>query len=195
MKRYEKVVCTNCGHIHELESYPSISATDDPELKSKAISGELFTWLCPECGRLNLASYPLLYHDTEEKLLLVLSAAPLNAESCPEGYVGRQVGSVGELIEKIKIFDAGLDDIVIEMCKFVTLQELGRQAELKFLRLDGADSEITFTYPDKGKMEMIAVGFNVYEDCAGILQRNPQLKESATGLARINQSWLNQRFR
>jgi len=191
MKRSEKAICTGCGHIHELESYPSINAAEEPELKARAINGELFTWSCPVCGCTNLASYPLLYHDPDEKLLLVLSAAPLNAESCPEGYVGRQVGTVGELIEKIKIFDAGLDDIVIEMCKYVTLQELGKQVELKFLKLDGADAEMTFTYPENGKMEMLSVGFNVYEDCAGILRRNPQLKEAACGLARIDRSWLN----
>lgn len=191
MKRTEKVICSNCGKIHEIEAFPSINAAEEPELKAKAMSGEMFAWECPSCGTTNLATYPLLYHDPSEKLLLVLSAAPLNAESCPEGYAGRQVSSVGEFIEKIKIFDAGLDDIIIEMCKFITLQELGKDVELKFFKLDGADSEITFTYPENGRMEMLAVGFNVYEDCAGILQRNPQLKESATGLARIDRSWLS----
>ncbi|MCQ2182021.1 MAG: CpXC domain-containing protein [Bacteroidales bacterium] len=190
MKRFEKVVCGKCGKIHEIEAYPSINAVEDPELKIKAMSGEIFAWECPECGTTNLASYPLLYHDPSENLLLILSAAPLNAESCPENYIGRQVGTVGEFIEKIKIFDAGLDDITIEMCKFITVQELGRKVDLKFYKLDGADSEITFTYPENGRMELLVVGFNVYEDCAGILRRNPKLKEAASGLARIDRFWL-----
>lgn len=194
MKRMEKVVCSKCGKIHEIETYPSINAVEEPEMKAKAMTGEIFAWNCPDCGTTNLASYPLLYHDTTENLLLVLSAAPINAESCPEGYIGRQVGTVGEFIEKVKIFDAGLDDVIIEMCKFITMQELGKSVEMKFFKLDGADSEITFTYPENGKMEMLAVGFNVYEDCAGILRRNPQLKDSVSGLARIDQTWLHQHF-
>lgn len=203
MTRQEKVVCTHCGGIHAITAYPSINVAEEPELKAKALTGELFAWQCPHCGSMNLAKYPVLYHDPAENLLLVLSEAPINAESCPEGYTGRQVGSVGEFMEKIKIFDAGLDDIVIEMCKFVSVQEMlqdGRipagagAPELKFYRIDGSDSEMTFTYPSAGQMQMLSVGFNVYEDCAGILNRNPQIKESATGLVRMDASWLRQFF-
>ena len=103
--------------------------------------------------------------------------------------------SVGDLVEKIKVFDAGLDDLVIEMCKFVTAQELKKDIPLKFAGMDGADNEMTFTYPEQGEMQMVAVGFNVYEDCAGILQRNPLIRESATGLAVIDQAWLTRFFR
>ena len=100
--------------------------------------------------------------------------------------------SVGELVEKVKIFDAGLDDIVVELCKYVTLRELGRQVPLKFFRLDGADGEMTFTYPLDGEMQMLAVGLNVYEDCSGILQRNPVLREKAAGLVAVDATWLAQ---
>ena len=61
--------------------------------------------------------------------------------------------------------------------------------------MDGADAEMTFTYPANGQMELVAVGFNVYEDCAGILRRNPQIRESVQGLALIDQTWLSQYFR
>ena len=127
--------------------------------------------------------------------MLVLTDAPVNAEGVPEGYTGRQVRSVGDLIEKIKIFDAGLDDVIIEMCKYVTYQELKKEVPLKFVGTDGADGEMTFTYPEKGQMEMVAVGFNVYEDCAGILRRNPQVREGVSGLATVDQDWLSRYFR
>ena len=129
-----------------------------------------------------------------EHLMLVLTQAPLGAEGVPEGYIGRQVRSVGELIEKIKIFDAGLDDLVIELCKYVTCQELKKEVPLKFLRTDGADAEMTFAYPEGGEMQLVAVGFNTYEDCAGILARNPQVRASAAGLASIDRDWLRRFF-
>ena len=105
------------------------------------------------------------------------------------------MGSVGELVEKVKIFGCGLDDIVIEMCKFVTCQELKKDVTLRFVGTEGADGEMTFTYPENGQMELVAVGFNVYEDCAGILQRNPVIRDSATGLATVDQAWLSRFFR
>jgi len=126
--------------------------------------------------------------------MLVLTDAPVNADGVPDGYTGRLVRTVGDLIEKVKIFDCGLDDIIIEMCKFITRQELGKDVALKFLKSDGADGEMTFTYPENGQMELLAVGFNVYEDCAGILSRNPQIRDAAAGLAEINQAWLSRFF-
>lgn len=190
--RLEKVVCTRCAHIHEITAYPRIDVIREPELKEKLLNGELLTWQCPVCTCTNLARYPLVYLDSAQKLLLILSEAVLSVESCPEGYLARQVETVGELLEKIKIFDSGLDDIVIEICKYVTLQELGKNIELKFLKTDGADSSMTFTYPWDGKMEMLEVGFNVYEDCAGILHRNPAMLNSLSALPRIDRNWLGQ---
>jgi len=187
--------CFKCGAQRSVEVPQSVNAAARPDLKEKVRSGELFTWECPQCGTRNLLKLPFLYHDPAERLMLVMTDAPVSAEGLPEGYTGRLVGSVGELIEKIKIFDAGLDDCIIEMCKFVTCRELGKDVALKFVGTDGADGEMTFTYPEKGQMEMLAVGFNVYEDCAGILRRNPQIRESAAGLARIDQPWLAQFFR
>ena len=61
--------------------------------------------------------------------------------------------------------------------------------------MDGADGEMTFAYPGRDEMELVALGFNVYEDCAGILRRNPQIRDSVRGLAAIDQHWLGRFFR
>ena len=187
--------CSRCGAEHSVSVPQSVNVATDPDLKEKVRSGELFTWACPHCGASNLLSVPFLYHDPDAHLMLVLSPAPLGAKGLQEGYTGRQVRTVGDLVEKIKIFDADLDDITIEMCKFVTCQELKKDVSLRFAGLNGADGEMTFTYPQDGQMELVAVGFNVYEDCAGILRRNPQIRESVQGLACIDQAWLSRYFR
>ena len=187
--------CSRCGEEHALDIPQSVNAATQPELRDRVRNGELFTWTCPHCGTVNLLKVPFLYHDPAEHLMLVLTDAPVNAEGVPEGYTGRQVRSVGDLIEKIKIFDAGLDDVIIEMCKYVTYQELKKEVPLKFVGTDGADGEMTFTYPEKGQMEMVAVGFNVYDDCAGILRRTPQVREGVSGLATVDQDWLSRYFR
>ena len=56
--------------------------------------------------------------------------------------------------------------------------------------IEGPDHEITFAYPENGQMQMVQVGFNVYEDAAGIVRRNPSLAEAAKGLVRIDRDWM-----
>ena len=191
--------CPRCGAAFEVEAVAAINTERDPELKERLLNGELFIRECPHCGARTLAKFPLLYHDPAEKLMIWLSDGSADTEARMqaavtgndfEGYTGRIVDTPGALIEKVKIFDAGLDDISLEMAKFVTRQELGKDADLLFFGLDGADNEITLTYPEAGQMQMVRIGFNVYEDCAGILLRNPDIKKAATGLARVGRSFV-----
>ena len=187
--------CPACGAGFVVQGHDLIKVREHPELKASVISGDLFLQTCPKCGRRHLVTWPLVYLDPEEMVLLMLSDKPL-ALADTGGYTARLVSRVGDLIEKVKIFDAGLDDKAIELCKYVTKQDAGKpEADLRFLRLDGADNELVFTYPAGGQMEMLAVGFNVYEDCRGILSRNPAVAERAKGLAVIDEAWVSSLLR
>jgi len=191
--------CSRCGKVFNVDAVASINTERDPELKSKLLSGELFLHECPHCGARTLAKHPLLYHDPSEKVMVWLSDGSVDTESRMnaavvaeglEGYSCRIVDTPGQMIEKVKIFDSGLDDMTLEMAKFVTRQELGKDVDLLFFGLDGADNEITLTYPEAGQMQLVRIGFNVYEDCAGILLRNPDIKKSATGLCRVDRRFI-----
>ena len=181
--------CSRCGRTYQAPVYTYIDAVSNPALKDCVLTGELFVRECPQCGCRELIQTPVVYRDAS--CLLCLSDRPLNVEGL-EGSCARLVGDVGSLIEKAKIFDAGLDDAAMEFCKFVTRSELGKDAALKFVRTEGADNEIIFAYPEDGQMQMLAVGFNVYEDCRGIIGRNPVLQESLHGLARVDAGWVEQ---
>ena len=184
------VTCGHCGNSSQVDVYPSVNVGEEPELKARVISGELFVHECPHCGSRELLRYDMLYHDPEERLLLCLSDKGIRIDDMRD-YTGRIVPDAGTLIEKIKIFDAGLDDVVMELCKLITVQELGRDVDLKFFGMDGADNDLTLAYPENGRMEMLKIGFNVYEDCAGIVNRNPGMREGSRGLARIDRDWLS----
>ena len=198
------VRCSACAQTFDAEVYSAINVSDDPDLKGRVMDGSLFVQTCPHCGTPRLISSPVLYHDPAELLMIWLTDGAQGSErtareifiSTPglENYTGRLVDSVGDLIEKVKIFDAGLDDAAMEICKYVTRQELGRDVPLKFVRTDGADNEITMAYPEKGQMQMVAVGFNVYEDCRAILGRNPAMQERTRGLTRIDPAWVSRFF-
>ena len=196
--------CNRCGAAFEVDAVAAVNTERNPELKEKLISGELFVRECPQCGARLLAKFPLLYHDPAEKLMIWLSDGSADTEARMQaavggedfaGYTGRIVDTPGALIEKVKIFDAGLDDISLEMAKFVTRQELGKDVALLFFGLDGADNEITLTYPEAGQMQLVKIGFNVYEDCAGIILRNPDIKKSATGLCRVDRGFVERWLR
>lgn len=224
MARTRKVElrCSRCGHAHEVEVYGGINTAEDPELKAAVRDGSLFLWECPHCGTRNLAVEPLLYHDPEQKLMLWLlpegvmgpeQEAAVSAalerqiadpeSGCVEGYTLRRVTDVGSLIEKIHIFEAGLDDVVMEMAKWITRSEMAQKdsqraeaiqaAAMRFFRMDGADNAIQLTLPLDGAMQVMEIGFHVYEDCRGILQRNPGLRPGA-GFARIDAAWIEERL-
>lgn len=187
--------CSSCGHEAQVEFSTSVDVTRNPGLRARIARGDYFVWECPECGTKQLVGCDaFLMRDDTLRLIILMTGADIQASGLPEGYTGRTVRSPGELVEKLKIFDSGLDDTVVELCKYVTRREMNlSDVELRFVSAGGPDSEMVFAYPKDSCMEMIAVGFNVYEDCAGILLRNPDMQDSALDrLVRIDSAWLSQ---
>lgn len=209
--------CSKCGQQHKVIVYKSINISDNPELKAKVADGSLFLWECPHCGQMNLAKYETLYHDPEGKLMVWLIPAGEISEAQMQaitmhtkamgGYTLRRVNDMGTLMEKVLVAEAGLDDIVLEMCKYVTKLEMLQKsvpAEQKdefmastfhFYRSEGEGDEriLTFMYALDGQMLGVNIGWNVYQDCAGILDRNPQIRPEE-GFAKIDAKWLSSKM-
>ena len=204
--------CTGCGKIQRFKLYRSINVAENPELKAGVRDGSLFVWECPECGRRNLARYESLYHDPEAKLMIWLLPGGEVSQSQMDSignhtramgnYTLRRVSDVSSLIEKLLIFDAGLDDVVVEMCKYVTRAEMASKAgeeqaaellrlPMHFYRLEEKDGEryIALSFPDNGRMVGCNIGWNVYEDCRAILERNPSVHPEE-GFAKVDAEWL-----
>lgn len=199
--------CSRCGGTHSVETFPSINTALDPTLKARVRDGSLFVWECPYCGTRNLLKYETLYHDPAERLMVWLlpgdalpPAAVADAVKELDGYTLRLVREVGDLVEKVNIHAAGLDDVLVEMCKYVTRMELSEkqgsvvEAPLKFYKLDGPDNDLLFSFPQDGEMMVVNVGFHVYEDARGILGRHPSVRPEP-GFAQVDAAWLGQYFR
>ena len=177
--------CSRCGESHAVTTYPSINVAADPDLKARVRDGSLFVWECPHCGARNLLKYQTLYAVKEL-----------------DGYTLRLVREVGDLVEKVNIHACGLDDVLVEMCKYVTRLEMADQqrrpeiqdAPLKFFKMDGPDNDLVFSFPLDGEMKVVNVGFHVYEDARGILGRHPDVRPEP-GFARVDAAWLGQFFR
>ncbi len=188
--------------------YRSINAADDPELKQKVMDGSLFVWECPDCGQMNLVKYECLYHDPEKKLMVWLlpsgelpeteMTAIQNHTNAMGDYTLRRVSDVTGLMEKVLLVEEGLDDRVMEMCKYVTKMELASKSgdqdvtplmnmPMHFLRNE--DGALVLTYPQDGRMTGCHIGMNVYEDCEGILERNEDSLRTE-GFAKIDSDWI-----
>lgn len=205
--------CSKCGQQHKVRVYRSINISENPELKSKVADGSLFLWECPHCGQVNLARYETLYHDPARKLMVWLIPEGEISETQMQaitmhtkamgGYTLRRVNDMGSLMEKVLINEAGLNDAVLEMCKYVTKMEMLQKsigpeqkeeflaASFHFYRSEGEEDQrvLTFMYALDGQMSGVNIGWNVYEDCSGILERNPQIRPEE-GFVRIDSVWL-----
>ena len=126
--------CSKCGQQQTVTIYKSINISENPEFKDKVRDGSLFLWECPHCGQVNLAKYETLYHDPSAKLMVWLIPSGEISETQMQaitmhtkamgGYTLRRVNDMGSLMEKVLVSDAGLDDVVLEMCKYVTKLEM-----------------------------------------------------------------------
>ena len=205
--------CSKCGEKQVIRIYRSINVSEDPQLKEKVRNGSLFLWECPHCGQVNLAKYETLYHDPAARLMVWLlpegdvSETQMKAitmhTKAMGGYTLRRVTDMGSLMEKVIIHDAGLDDVVLEMCKYVTKMEMiskitGKdnqealmKAKFNFYRIEGEADErmITLMFPQDGKMSGVNIGWNVYQDCEGILSRNPHIRPGE-GFVNVDADWL-----
>ena len=135
----EKIACRFCQHEQDFTLWQSVNATVDPELKDKLMSGELMTFTCQSCQQVAEVVWPLLYHDMERNLMVHIrldeqlpagqAPAPEPVEEFMEGLILRTVASRNELVEKVLIFEDGLDDRIIEIFKIALRRQLEQDAQ------------------------------------------------------------------
>lgn len=118
----KEIACPNCGVAHTTVLYTGINVSDHPELKEAILKENLFNFRCDECGYTAEIAYPLVYHDPLAGYMIILAdyGQQANSENAPDAIIDvtkRRVSTLAELKEKILIFDAGYDDVAIELVK------------------------------------------------------------------------------
>lgn len=153
------IKCPKCGTVSSFTIWDSINTKIDPEMKDAVLNRSAFLFTCPNCGAKTYTNYSFLYHQMEDQIMIQLALTDKEAEDVnklihddasdmiktfkEDDYLLRIVRSQEELIEKIRIFDAGLDDRIIEIFKvyvFQLVQENNPGANeilLYFFALDG----------------------------------------------------------
>ena len=137
----QSIKCPSCGLMQTMTVWDSITVKDSPDLKKDLLAGKLNIFKCSACSHFGLVPTPMLYHDEEKKLMI--SFTPCNDESIKkrlfenicetskasgeletyEEYNLRFVTEYNALLEKILIFDNGLNDKAIEVIKLLILSQ------------------------------------------------------------------------
>jgi len=210
--------CPSCGTFFSTEGYDVINATLDVALRDEVIWGRIFDFTCPSCEHHFRSPYSLAYKEMEKEYIIFLNleeAAGDSDESTSENqliedqiaetralfptYRIRVVHDMMDLIEKIHIFSAGLndkivtylgykikDDVALKMRKAkqpVQVQKAlfdslkGKAGEINFGLLSNSPNPIFVTTPTR--------------DYEYLLKKSPlrQEFEEAEGLYQIDEHW------
>jgi len=145
MENKIEISCNNCGKKSDYVMWQSLNVQLNPEQKENVLTGKLFQFTCPHCKETYTLCHNFLYHDMENQIMIhyILDNDDKGAQEAKEAFdnrFGTHENELGELLaatgmndayrmrivrshnelkEKILIFDAGLDDRVISLLKFL----------------------------------------------------------------------------
>ena len=154
LSREEHLECPKCRKQVPFILHDSINVGIDPQDKEKVLDLSIFQYHCPHCGASDLVCYPVLYHDPEQGIWIQVFwreedfGQPVEKEvrefieiMGQTHYRRREVFGYRELVEKIRIFDAGLDDFAIALMK--TLHKM-QQPDVQLIFDDAEDNQLKF---------------------------------------------------
>ncbi len=128
MPYQRKVKCPKCGSEVEFTVWQSIN-TMMPFAIPDIISGKLFEETCSNCGQVVHLNYPFLFNDMIHNVM-IWYCSPDSIEQIEKSMQTskqmcrcktRIVTTQASLREKVAIFNAGLDDRVVELMKAALL--------------------------------------------------------------------------
>ena len=209
----DAIICPNCNHEQELHVTPTVNVTVDPDMKEKVLSGEIFLFTCENCGFTGFAGYPFIYEDKETNGGFLIYMEP----DCEDREVGvdgdvadqvllqnmtmRLVTTINELKEKIFIFEAGLDDRVVELFKMLSLSKMKADEasqipdELRFSKVDTVDGEekIFFAaFSDEQYLGVLELPYALYQSC--LITGEPIWDYPINECGAVDQQWILDRL-
>ncbi len=120
-----KYKCPYCQKEFDIEIYNTVNVRQDPDLKDRCKSGDIFQHSCPHCHSDFMIQNPLLYEDQDHQFVILVSSEDTGSQLktfaeplVKKGYTLRRCSTVKEFVEKIQIFEDGANDIAVELAKY-----------------------------------------------------------------------------
>ena len=123
---FQEVKCVNCGHVGKFNVWDSINVDTDSKIKEEVKSLDFFKYTCPKCGNDFQVDYLTVYNDIKNHFMIyyvpkedIEVVDKIKQISLPEKCEdkARIVFSKNDLLEKICVFEAMLNDVLIELIK------------------------------------------------------------------------------
>lgn len=198
------ISCPQCQASAEVELYDSINVQTDPVLRGALMENQLNAVTCGGCGHAYRIDKPLLYSDPDRRMLIywiptgdedheqgeeafrnmVSQMTRLMPEdvSLPEIHL---VFTRTELIERIFMREAGLDERIIEYIKYMILvknleQVSPREKALLFNAEDSNEKSLCFVVQNLENRQLETVVEYSREAYKGICEMFDQDDQTAT---------------
>jgi hypothetical protein len=182
--RPAKVRC-RCGGAYSVEVAEGLHVSLRPDLRQAILEGAFHRFTCPSCEAVSLVEDVLAYTDfprrqwftvvprsalprrrawieladTSFRQTMVERAAPVATTWAPE-MTRRLIFGLASLREKLFLFDAGLDDRVVEQLKLqlIVTRGLGFAEDEYFhvVDLEGGALVLEHSHPDGGVFTLLA---------------------------------------
>ena len=161
--------CPKCKHTFQVTYWASVNITLNPELRERVLSGDIRKHACPKCRQQLTIDTDLLYHDMSRKFMVSYQVAkdgqthPIDSRlleaisASMADYQLRFVVSWSQLPEKIRMFEAGLDDNQIELIKLIV-------ANKAYGHVNFGDDCIYFLEKREKPLGEGEISFEVYQD-------------------------------
>ena len=128
-----RLTCPHCHKTAEDTIYTQIDAQKDKAIARQVTNGQLFWQICPHCGQRIPLSYGCIYENHEKQFMVSLvpgirqetareAAEELKLRILDDAQAARWrlrlVPDANALVEKVRLFERGRDDRLMELCKY-----------------------------------------------------------------------------
>lgn len=175
----KEIICPQCGQPQKYHMFASINARENPELKEKVLGETLFDWRCQRCNYFAAMAYPFLFTDPEGGYVICVVPAGTTGNVQPTDAVKeltkRSVKNLAELKEKILIFDAGYDDVAVELvknalCGIIKNTYQVNRVHAYFSRVSGEEMEFAIFIPKREEPVYHSTKLDVYKQSQEVLR-------------------------
>lgn len=176
-QRAYPIQCPKCRHGWSVELYESVNVKTDPTLREQLFANQLNAVTCPGCSFVFRVDKPLLYSDPERRLLIYWFPVPPDRRAegeerfadwlreagmvMPDGVQAPEVHLVFsriELVERIFLREAGLDERIVEYIKYLIFSRNGGKLDpvaksLLFNAQDSTPEQLCFVVLDEASRQ------------------------------------------
>ncbi len=214
IKKTRVQTCPECGAFFDTEIYAVVNGTLDHEICKEVMRGRIFDFTCPICNHRFRSSYSMAYRDMEKEYVILLDIKDTEEGMSEEGFIKHQieetlelfptyrirvVNDMMDLIEKIYIFNTGLNDKIITYLGYkikddITVKTKNAKQSLQvhkalFDSLRGKEGVVNFgLLSTSPKPIFVSTPIKDYEY---LLKKSPMRHkfDEADGLYQIDETW------